>query len=191
MRRHDVRWAGPELARVLRENDEPRAAPLCPTEPGEFFTWLSDSPATLQYAEIRALFETEVGCATSDPYLDEGFVGLVSRLPRASTFYDNRTRGLFRHALAGLVPDALRLRPDKAGFREAGDEMLRKGGGLFGLRDLSDMRMLDACGVVNGRAYREDFDRLADAGTPVTEESLDLWPPLALEAFARAHAGRA
>ncbi len=184
-RKITVPWAGPELEHVLRLTEKPHSRALRPPTPGEHFQSMAYAPVTMQYAEVRVLFEAETACAAADPYLDEELVRFVAALPPEMMFYGGRLRGLFRHALKGLVVDRVRLRPDKARFSEAGKEMLQAGEGLGTLRDLADMRTLDALGIVNGRAYAAAFERFVRC---FDEDSLDLWPALALEAFARGQA---
>jgi hypothetical protein len=81
------------------------------------------------------------------------------------------------------LPDALRLRSDKAQFEPAISEMVL-GSDLRGLRDLSHMRMLGDLGLVDPPRYRRHFEDVLAKGA-ASRDWLAVWPALSVEAFAR------
>src|SRR4029434_2200660 len=97
----------------------------------------------------------------------------LAGLPQELLLLDDRQRGLLRYAMRRMLPDRLRLRPDKARVEPAIVD-LAHGENLALLRDLAGMRLLGELGLVDPRLYRRHFDAvLADGGKK--HRSLGAW----------------
>jgi len=90
--------------------------------------------------------------------MDEDLVELIAGFPIESLLHGGSTRGLYRHALRGLVPDTVRQRRDKGTFGLAIAEMLGPQE-TTALRDLSTMRALGGLGLVQPDRYQSTFGR--------------------------------
>jgi hypothetical protein len=96
-------------------------------------------------------------------------------------------RGLLREAMRGLVPDRVRLRPDKAYFETALADLFRAIRHEPWLDDLLSMRELAGLGLVEPKPFRAELDRMVREN-----DWFSLWPPIAVEAFLRGlRSGRA
>jgi asparagine synthase (glutamine-hydrolysing) len=175
-------WAGPQLRKLMTQGafeDAPRQAPEM-----NRLDVLSRSADFLDYSEARAQIELIGGCTRADPYLDPEVVSLVASIEPELLFHGGRVRGLFRHALGGVIPESVRLRPDKARFEPALLELVQAGGGFAAFDPLVRMTALADFGLVAPGAFRRRFDELAR--TPLNGHLwMELWPALAAEAFAR------
>lgn len=176
-------WAGPVLRDVLRRPLPDPVSDFGPRNPGEFFARLSDSKLAVEISDAQCALEADVGLPTETPFLDERLIGFVAGLPAGALFRGGYLRGLFREAFAGLVPDRVRLRTDKADFEPALDEMHAAAGGRGALAELATVPALDALGVVRGPAFRAAFDAFV-RGDVGYEGWHELWALLSLEAFA-------
>jgi len=111
-------WLLPAAARALRDSDDAHA-------------WLRlDGPRWWAFAahgltrgiEERGVFEhqrlraAQVGLTARHPLLDLDLIELVLALPAQASFDAALDRPLLRRAMAGLLPDRVRLRAQKAWF---------------------------------------------------------------------------
>jgi asparagine synthase (glutamine-hydrolysing) len=139
----------------------------------------------LEIAEFRGQLEAKAGCTRADPLLDADLVELIASLPPHYLLHGDSTRGLFREALRGLVPDSVRTRVDKGSFEPAIAEVVGVSES-HALRDLATMRCLSARGLVEPHSYRHHFESVLADG-PKSQDWLAIWPALAAEAFLRQH----
>jgi asparagine synthase (glutamine-hydrolysing) len=146
--------------------------------------WLAD------LADGRAQIELGAGCDRVDPYLDREFVAFMASLPPDALFYGRRTRGLFCHAMRGIIPDSVRLRPDKASWEVAIDELVAGMGGIAAFDSLLSMEATADLGLINPRPFRAAFEAQA-RGEASKCGWIDVWPAVAVEAFVRASGGAA
>jgi asparagine synthase (glutamine-hydrolysing) len=105
------------------------------------------------------------------PFHDRRMVALALDVPDRIRRRHGGPRWAVRVAMEGRVPDAVRLRADKAGFHHRLVEALEARGGRAAFEDLE----LERAGWIDGPAVRAAYDRLlaADrAGRP----SHYLWP---------------
>jgi asparagine synthase (glutamine-hydrolysing) len=137
----------------------------------------------LEMADHRSRVEAASGCTRADPLLDDEVVELVASIPPARLLDGNRTRGLFRRTLKGLVPDQVRLRQDKGSFEPA---LVRMMGDkeVAALRELSTMQALSGIGLIDPKQYRLQFEKALAEGAS-GQNWLAVWPALAVEAFVR------
>jgi asparagine synthase (glutamine-hydrolysing) len=181
-------WAGPRLRRWIDAHVE-TAGPQLPSlgsTPTEWYQWLAGSPFFAQTATGRAQIESASGCTYRDPLFDDDLIATVAALPPLSLFHDGWRRGLFRHVMRGIVPDEVRLRPNKAYLDSAAAHMVQSIGGFAALADLADVRTLADLGLAEPREFRRTFDRLA--ADPFAALWWSVWPALASEAFLRHYA---
>ena len=81
-----------------------------------------DLPALLHYEDRNAMaFSVE----SRVPFLDHRLVEWLIRLPPELKIRDGMTKAVLRDAMVGVLPDAVRLRPDKMGFVTPDDVWLR------------------------------------------------------------------
>jgi asparagine synthase (glutamine-hydrolysing) len=175
------RWAAPRLRELLAE---PRGA----SRREGWFSSLTTSTDLLEIADMRGQFEVAVGLPRVDPYLDDKMVRLLASFPPAELCHGHRYRGLFSLAMRGVLPDSVRLRPDKASFDPLPGAILgavdpQVVRGLVGMEALADL------GLVRPREFRDAFARVerGEGGG----DWLDVWPALAIEAFVRGAPGTA
>jgi asparagine synthase (glutamine-hydrolysing) len=80
-------------------------------------SWLlTDARAALAVHDHLRRTSTETGVARSHPFLDVDLIELVLGLPPEPAFDPRLDRALLRRAMAGLLPDNVRLRTDKVYF---------------------------------------------------------------------------
>jgi asparagine synthase (glutamine-hydrolysing) len=179
-------WASPFARAVLAASCR---LPRAPAKTGDAFVGdLAVSPYLADPIDVRERLEAKTGCVVRDPLFAPELVDVIASIPAEMLMHGQRLRGLFRLALAGLVPDEVRLRTDKAGFELALAEMLAAAGGLRAFADLSGAHALGELGLLEPRKFARAFEDAAGRnGTHGWSSWSHLWPVLALEAFARAH----
>ena len=124
----------------------------------------------------------------AEPFFDDGVVEFVASLRPEVLTHGEWSRGLFRHAMRGLVPETLRLRQDKSRFGPALQQVLESAGGFSSLEPLAKATALADMGLVEPKRFRERFDELVR--TPTAGGLwLEIWPVLAGEAFLRQSPG--
>jgi asparagine synthase (glutamine-hydrolysing) len=182
-------WAGPRLRDLLRTvaHDRRAAADGSRDRPGHRILSASH---LLEIADVSGQIEVASGCPIVSPFLDDDLVKFVASIPPNLMLHGDRLRGLFRHAMRNVVPDKVRLRPDKAAFEPALKELVDGMGGLGQLRDLASMSVLGEMGIVEPRAFRRSFERAVKDGHR-SSEWLRPWSALTVEAFVRAHSAGA
>jgi len=174
-----AQWAGPTLRRQLT------ATLAIPAELSEeWVTGHALSTDLMESADVRHQAELACGLPQVEPYLDPDFIDLVASFPPEELFSGGRTRGLFRDAMEGLLPDSLRLRRDKAEFSPLVDESFAQLGGVDAFRHLLTMEASADLGIVEPVPFRACFDRIV-AGDRVHYGWLNVWPALGVEAFLR------
>jgi len=176
-------WAGPRLLEVIREVHVDSVISRDYTNEAKIRSLTRKS--FVIYAENRRQFEAASGVQHIDPLLDDEVVALLATFPQDILLFGDRQRGIYRHATRSLLPDRLRLRPDKGQFEPATAEMVRRSD-LSALMDLASMRMLGDLGLVDPTSYRRCFDDLLSGAR---DDWARMWPPLAVEAFVRSRWG--
>ena len=111
-------WLTPQAARAVHESADPHAWKQLS---GPRW-WAHAAQGLARGVEETGLFELHrhraalAGLEARHPLLDLDLVELVLRQPPSSTFDRDRNRPALRAAMAGLLPDAVRLRARKALF---------------------------------------------------------------------------
>jgi asparagine synthase (glutamine-hydrolysing) len=111
-------WLRPALARELRDSDDPFAwkrldGPRWWAEVAHGLTRGVEETGVFEHQRRRA---ASAGLEARHPLFDLELVELCLRLAPQATFDRYRSRPLLRSAMAGLLPDTVRLRPEKALF---------------------------------------------------------------------------
>lgn len=171
-RRRPPRWAGPLLARVFDGPPPPDDDPF-------------RSPLAARASELRLQEERLSGVLRVDPYLDEELVAYARALPPRALLPDGVRRGLFRDAVADLLPASLRLRPDKASFAPLHASLFRPPHAAT-LARLSPPEALADLGIVEPRPFADAVGRALASPAFAARYGAVLYPVLAVEAYARA-----
>lgn len=111
-------WLRPATAHALCESDDPLAwkrldGPLWWAEIAHGISRGLDETGVFEHQRNRAAM---AGVEARHPLLDLDLVDLCLRQPPAATLDRRYSRPVLRRSVAGLVPDAVRLRPQKARF---------------------------------------------------------------------------
>jgi asparagine synthase (glutamine-hydrolysing) len=191
-RRRVPRWAGPAARRLVENEAFERGSGVDEGEDPNRCSWLANAARCtpfLEYSEARAQLELAGGCPLADPFLDERVVDFMASLRPDLPFCGHWTRGLFRQAVRGWIPESVRLRTDKASFAGASRELLEAPGGLAALEPLLRATALADLGIVEPRPFAECVANLRQA---TLDDSFwfEIWPVLAAEAFVRQASGQ-
>jgi hypothetical protein len=111
-------WLHPATARALRESDDPVAwkrldGPLWWADVAHGVAYGLDEAGIFEHQRNRAAM---AAVEARHPLLDLDLVCLCLRQAPMATLDRRFTRPVLRQSVAGLVPDAVRLRPGKARF---------------------------------------------------------------------------
>jgi hypothetical protein len=178
-------WKGPALRRWFHERQAAADVPSTrlDSSPLERYRAMASMPFMADLAVIRSLEEAASGCAQCDPLFDDDLLATIAGFPPLALFFGGWSRGLFRHAMEGRMPDKVRFRPGKAYLDPAVVRMVDSAGGMTAFSDLADVRMLADLGLAEPRAFRANFDRLM--ANPNAFLWWSVWPALAGEALLR------
>lgn len=111
-------WLRPEVVRNLLDSEDPLAwkhmdGPRWWAEVAHGLTRGIEEAGVFEHQRRRA---TSAGLEVRHPLFDLDLVELCLRQPPLASFDRYRNRPVLRAAMAGLLPDAVRLRPQKALF---------------------------------------------------------------------------
>jgi asparagine synthase (glutamine-hydrolysing) len=144
-----------------------------------------DSPTYhLDFADYRGQLEARTGSYRVDMMLDEEIVDFVTALPAPFLFHGGFHRGLLREAMRGIVPDEVRLRPDKASPTELLQALFCAPGRDDAIRPFLSMQALGALGIVEPSLFRRAHSRFWRTKSSAVGW-IQIWPALAVEIFAR------
>lgn len=185
-------WAGPRARRVLTEAHERALAerPRVERSIEERLRAGFVDPHLARASALRVQLESLSGALRVDPYLDADLAAFALSLPPRlllGTGAHRERRGLFREALAGVIPESLRTRPDKASFAPVHRALFRPPLRATLEAHASVPRLADL-GIVEPTAFRRAFEETvtaartddAWAGGPVDAR---IYATLAVEAF--------
>jgi hypothetical protein len=192
-------WMTPRFLQLLDACIEASYVSVPPRTPDEWMAGHCSSPFLADMASTWGQIASVTGAAPVDVLHDLEIVHFMAKVDPVLRLHGRMFRGLYRLALAGLVPDAVRLRADKA----AGAPMLAEavlGGDACGmLEDLSSLRGLAGLGLVEPAPFRPGFGdwlRAVRRGERTERDPSDerwhrVWQLLSVEAFVRQHADAA
>lgn len=111
-------WMLPKTAHALLDSDDPLAwkrfdGPLWWANAAHGLTRGVEETGIFEHQRRRA---ADAGLEARHPFFDLDLLDLCLRQPPRATFDRYRNRPVLRAAMAGLLPDAVRLRPGKASF---------------------------------------------------------------------------
>jgi asparagine synthase (glutamine-hydrolysing) len=141
-RREVPSWLRPEIAHELLCSADPLAwkrfaGPRWWAEVAHGLTRGVEEIGVFEHQRRRA---ASAGLEARHPLFDLDLVELSLRLPPLATFDRYRSRPLLRSAMADVLPDAVRLRPQKAPFDSVLLDCLDGADGAAAFRLLSDPR---------------------------------------------------
>jgi len=110
------------------------------------------------------------------PFLDPRLVAFTFELPLSARIAGGWTKAVLRKAMEGRLPDAIRLRKDKIGFRTPEDEWLRHHDWEI-LRDLRDSIEKGGCLLWAGIQRRIDNPELSP------HQQRELWRCISFQAW--------
>jgi asparagine synthase (glutamine-hydrolysing) len=177
-------WAGPRLREFIGEVYEQDIANrdwMDASGHARFLRLVKND--FLHLSETRGQEEAATNLMRVDPLLDDEVVSLVASLPQELMLFDDRQRGLFRHAMRRVLPERIRLRTSKAIFEPAIAEMVA-GNDLKTVRELSTMIASANLGLVEPSRFQRHFDEVMSAGGG-SRDWLTIWPAITVEAFIR------
>jgi hypothetical protein len=128
------------------------------------------------------------GLEPRHPLLDLDLIELALSLPPELAFDRRYNRPLLRHAVDGLVPEAVRVRPYKSRFDPVFAE------GILADRPLIEQLLLSADAevgeFVDRSLLRERLESPPTASAPLRSWCVELWHLATLECWLRRQAGR-
>jgi len=127
-----------------------------------------------------------LGIEVRHPFLDRRLFEFVFSLPPEHLIRLGERKPVLRRALAGILPDAVRLRRHKTSLGGFVDFSLKKEAGR--IRNLLEAPLSAEFGIINGKAAREAFDRYCAGETGLGQRSL--WYVITLELWLRQHLDR-
>ncbi len=190
--RRDVpSWLRPESARDLLASADPLAwkrlaGPRWWAEVAHGLTRGVEEVGVFEHQRRRA---ASAGLEARHPLFDLDLVELSLRLPPLATFDRYRSRPLLRDVMAGLLPDAVRLRPQKALFDSVLLDCLDGADGLAARRLLSDPRAELRAYVDQRSLERALFDSDALRRKQPFRWMWQLWRLTSAECWLRAQGG--
>jgi asparagine synthase (glutamine-hydrolysing) len=182
-------WVAPDsaLRRELEKRWEERSTEEAPTSGSFYIDELKDSldhPLVSWEIEEHFNFGEKAGLRMLHPFLDADLVDLLFRTPPFQLFHNGRTKGLVRLSLARRFPNL--------GFEQ--QRKIEATDFYFSLiyqdaqkiwSQLGGLSTLASLGVVDGRAAKEEFERLLKRRR--LGDAQRVWSMLNLESWARAH----
>jgi asparagine synthase (glutamine-hydrolysing) len=178
------KWAGPILRELVEEQAHRGAAQALQPRRSDRIETVIDDPHRVYLAWNRHLEEVASGLDCWDPYQDSALIRAVRGLPRELLLLGDCWRGLLREAARGLLPEALRLRMDKASSEEALVRFIDVAGGVASLRPLATVERLADLRLAEPGPFQEAFARF-EAHPEDGPSWVTLWPALAVESFLR------
>ncbi|MGE3622609.1 MAG: asparagine synthase (glutamine-hydrolyzing) [Bdellovibrionales bacterium] len=143
-------------ARLLYdENADPRTAGMSPLD-DMLFTWFHGSvlPTILRSYDRASMSH---GIEVRMPFMDWRLVTFGAALPEESKIGGGYTKRVLRQAMAGLMPDPIRLRTAKIGFTTPLDDWMR-GGLKDWVLDTTSSRAFLESDIWNGKAARSTLE---------------------------------
>jgi asparagine synthase (glutamine-hydrolysing) len=186
-------WLLKAAARPLAHDDDPLAwkrldGPRWWAETAHGLTRGVEETGVFDHQRRRG---ASAGLQARHPLFDLDLVELCLRLPPLSSFDRHRSRPLLRAAMAGLLPDAVRLRPQKALFDSLLIEILQGADGTLARELLDDPRAEIRAYVDQPAMQRALFGAEAGSSQGSFQWMWQLWRLLTAECWLRSQAGSA
>jgi asparagine synthase (glutamine-hydrolysing) len=177
-------WMGPRLESWLdRRFEAPNREITLQASPAERYETLVRMPFLSDMTLIRSQQEDVTACRRAEPLFDDELLRFVASLPPLALLAGGFARGLLREAMAGVLPEKVRLRPWKAYMDPAIARAIGTAGGFAAFEDVANATRAADLGLVDPARFRSRFDRLArDPAQPIW---WSVWPVIAVEEFLR------
>ena len=185
-------WLTPHGRTLLRPCVESMARGQ-PRTPDEWMTYFCNHPALATLRTAWGQLEAATGTSPIDVFHQPELLRFMARVPPMARIEGNLERGLYRMAMKGLLPEALRLREDKALGQPglAAAALAAQAESL--LEDLSSLCELEQLDLASGREFRPSFQtwiRGVHRGERLDHDPSDeswsaVWHLLSVEAFLR------
>jgi asparagine synthase (glutamine-hydrolysing) len=180
-------WLRSQLAHDLRHSDDQLAwkrldGPRWWAETAHGLTRGVEETGVFEHQRRRA---ASAGLQARHPLFDLELVELCLRLPPAATFDRYRSRPVLRAAMGGMLPDSVRLRPQKALFDSLLIDCLTDGDGLLARELLSDPRSELRAYVDLPTMTNALFDTTTDGHTRSFRWMWQVWRLLSAECWLR------
>ncbi len=114
-----------------------------------------------RFIELQAVLAASIGMQTTYPLWDRRIVELCLQVPPEQFLAQGMHRSLLRRAMAGLLPDAIRLRWDKMPYIQQFQTLLRTDIDAFGFGNALAPKAIDMDIAVRNRLESEQFSRLS------------------------------
>ncbi len=174
-----VPWAG----RVLRAHLMALADEVAPRSAAERQLGFMRTARFAEIAALRVGLERLAGIRFAQPLIDAAVLDFVAALEPYELAQNGQMRGLLRESVRGLVPDSVRLRPDKFEHEGAMLAAVEAGGGFAAFRDLAPVSRCADLGLVEPRRFEAEFWALANDPLGPTRDWSRIWSMLSVEAF--------
>jgi hypothetical protein len=188
-------WLSTDALRFLPPED-PRLRAAVPDTPEQAMATLWMWSRLADYADSCGQFTAATSCICTDVLYDPRLVEFMTRIDPAIVNHGDQYRGLYRLAMKGVLPEAVRTRRDKAFFEPAVAMAARAGDGLDALGDLASVRGLASLGLVDPVRFRPHADTFIAAVAKGMTDHADhgahwerFWRTLAVERFVRLWGG--
>lgn len=185
-------WLAPGAARALLDSDDSSAwrsldGPRWWAHAAHGLTRGVEETGVFEHQRLRGRL---VGIEPRHPLFDLDLLELSLALPPELSLDRHRNRPLLRAAVAGLLPDSVRLRPAKAWFDSLIVDCLT-GPDARAIRILLDDRDSELAEYVERGALRARLDSVPSVGVERFRWMFELWRLLSAECWLRVLAGRA
>jgi asparagine synthase (glutamine-hydrolysing) len=202
-RRVTRRLAAPWMRKAFRDHlfaavaaSRPRARPRTPDE---WFRTLANDRVFSELSMSWGAMAVETGTVPYDVFRDVRVVRAVACVDPLARMDGDYHRGLYRRALRGYVPEAVRLRNDKALMEPGMAESIVAAHAVDELAHLGSLRALADLGLVEPARFRPVLDpwldslRLGERPYAVRTDEWwrSVWQLLSVERFLRVVAGAA
>ena len=174
-----VPWAG----RVLRAHLMALADEVAPRFAPERQVYFMQAARFAEIAALRVGLERLAGIRFAQPLMDAAVLDFVAALEPYELAHNGRLRGLLRESVRGLVPDSVRLRPDKFEHEGAMLAAVEAGGGFAALRDLASVSRCADLGLVEPKRFEAEYWALANDPLGEARDWSRIWSMLSVEAF--------
>ncbi len=194
-RRH-FNWMTPRARRELTECLEPSTSAL-PESPDDWMQyWACDGflgELAVSWGQVAAV----TGYAPIDVFRDPELLRFVAQIHPLDLSVDSISRGLYRRAMKGLIPETIRNRMDKSLGQPGVAAAAISSNSIGELRELGSLTAMADAGLADPAAFRPSLQRwlaLMQRGERTDPDPLDeswhqVWQLLSVEAFLRKYGG--
>jgi asparagine synthase (glutamine-hydrolysing) len=144
---------------------------------------LLEAPLLTYVFELSSQIGRTFDIDTRHPFADRRLIEFCYALPAQFKLVDGWTRHIVRAALAGILPEAVRLRGDKAENSAAVTKALQTADGAYLARTIATGQAAELAPYVDGGALQGAFDRYRRSGS--RQDEMLIWQATILAAWLR------